>query len=86
MTALVNIQKTWLDLTVDEGLVVDQSYTIQNIGSYQLYLYESVAQPANSDIGLFLNQGQSAIIKQGTDKIFVRSSGDSGLLAINPAL
>lgn len=85
MTASIELTRDWLNLTSDQSLVNGSAYTIQNLGSYQVFLYESSSLPSNTEDGLVLNQIDSALIKQGTDNIYIRSSIDSGRIALNVA-
>lgn len=85
MTTLIELTGDWLNLTSDQSLVNGTLYTIQNLGSYQVFLYESSSLPSNAEDGLVLNQIDSALIKQGLDNIYIRSSRDSGRIVLNVA-
>ncbi len=85
MTNLINITGAWLKLTSGQSLVNGASYTVQNLGSYQVFLYESSSLPSSTDDGLVFNQIDSALLKQGTDNIYIRSSRDSGRIVLNVA-
>lgn len=83
MTTFVEFDENWLDLTSDQSLIVSESYTVQNHGSFQVYLYESSSTPPADDTGLILNQFESAILKQDTDNFYLKSSGDTGKVVVN---
>jgi hypothetical protein len=85
MTTIIELTNNWLNLTSNQSLVNGSSYTVQNLGSYQVFLYESSSLPSSTDDGLVLNQIDSALLKQGTDNIYIRSSRDSGRIVLNIA-
>jgi hypothetical protein len=85
MTTIIELTNNWLNLTSNQSLVNGSSYTVQNLGSYQVFLYESSSLPSSTDDGLVLNQIDSALLKQGTDNIYIRSSRDSGRIVLNVA-
>lgn len=82
MTASIELTKDWLNLTADQSLVNGSVYTVQNFGSYQIFLNESDSLPLNTDEGIVLNQYDSVLILQKDDNIYIRSSGSVSKVVI----
>lgn len=83
-TVILNVTDSWLDLTADQSFVLNNKYSIQNLSSFSIFLNEKSTPPASTDEGNILNTHESAILIQEADNIYIRCSGASGRVVINP--
>lgn len=82
-TVILDLTKSWLDLTTDQSFVLNGKYSIQNLGTTAVYLNEKSFQPATKEEGNILNSHESAILIQEADTIYVRCASDDGRVVIN---
>lgn len=82
-TVILNITDSWLDLTADQNFILDSKYSIQNLGSYNIFLSESLTMPSANEQGSLLEQHESALLIQESNNIYIRCSGADGRVAIN---